>query len=60
MTDCPSPETLAQMRQYALDEIDGDDFRHKRDFLTGAVLPFRPTIPARRRPLDGGPDDLPT
>lgn len=34
-------ETLTQMRQYALDEIDGDDFRHKRDFLTGAVLPFR-------------------
>lgn len=37
----PLPETLLQMRQYALDEIDGDDFRHKRDFLTGAVLPFR-------------------
>ncbi len=37
----PLPETLARMRQYALDEIDGDDFRHKRDFLTGAVLPFR-------------------
>lgn len=37
----PVPQTLARMRQYALDEIDGDDFRHKRDFLTGAVLPFR-------------------
>jgi hypothetical protein len=35
------PETVARMRQYALDEIDGDDFRHKRDFATGAVLPFR-------------------
>lgn len=35
------PETIARMRQYALDEIDGDDFRHKRDFLTGEVLPFR-------------------
>jgi hypothetical protein len=35
------PETMARMRQYALDEIDGDDFRHKRDFATGAVLPFR-------------------
>ena len=37
----PLPETIARMRQYALDEIDGDDFRHKRDFLTGDVLPFR-------------------
>ena len=37
----PLPETLAQLRQYALDEIDGDDFRHKRDVLTGTVLPFR-------------------
>jgi hypothetical protein len=33
--------TIARMRQYALDEIEGDDFRHKRDLLTGAVLPFR-------------------
>jgi hypothetical protein len=34
-------ETITRMRQYALDEIEGDDFRHKRDILTGAVLPFR-------------------
>jgi hypothetical protein len=34
-------ETIARMRRYALDEIDGDDFRHKRDFTTGKVLPFR-------------------
>lgn len=34
-------ETVARLRQYALDEIDGDDFHHKRDFATGAVLPFR-------------------
>lgn len=34
-------ETIARMRRYALDEIDGDDFRHKRDVLTGTVLPFR-------------------
>jgi hypothetical protein len=37
----PLPETIARMRTYALDEIDGDDFRHKRDFATGAFLPFR-------------------
>jgi hypothetical protein len=37
----PLPGTMARMRQYALDEIEGDDFRHKRDFATGAVLPFR-------------------
>ena len=35
------PETLTRLRQYALDEIDGDDFRHKRDFASGTVLPFR-------------------
>jgi hypothetical protein len=34
-------ETLRRMQTYALDEIDGDDFRHKRDFATGEVLPFR-------------------
>jgi hypothetical protein len=34
-------ETILRLRQYALDEIDGDDFRHKRDFVTGKVLPFR-------------------
>jgi hypothetical protein len=34
-------ETIARMRRYALDEIDGDDFRHKRAFPTGEVLPFR-------------------
>ncbi len=39
----PSPpaETMARMRQYVLDEIDGDDFRHKRDFQTGEVFGFR-------------------
>lgn len=37
----PLPETMSRMRQYALDEIDGDDFRHKRDFATGEVLGFR-------------------
>lgn len=35
------PETVARMRSYALDEIEGDDFRHKRDVTTGEVLPFR-------------------
>ena len=35
------PETMSRMRQYALDEIEGDDFRHKRDFATGEVLAFR-------------------
>jgi hypothetical protein len=34
-------ETILRLRQYALDEIDGEDFRHKRDFATGKVLPFR-------------------
>ena len=34
-------ETLARMRRYALDEIDGDDFRHKRLLATGEVTPFR-------------------
>lgn len=34
-------ETLTRMRQYVLDEIDGDDFRHKRAFPGGEVLPFR-------------------
>ena len=37
----PLPDTLSRMRTYALDEIDGDDFRHKRDASTGAVLSFR-------------------
>lgn len=37
----PLPETVARLRQYALDEIEGEDFHHKRDFKTGAVLPFR-------------------
>ncbi|HLQ17576.1 MAG TPA: hypothetical protein VK146_01250 [Tabrizicola sp.] len=37
----PVSETVARMRTYALDEIEGDDFRHKRDFATGAVLGFR-------------------
>ncbi len=34
-------ETLARMRRYALDEIDGDDFRHKRVIATGEVTAFR-------------------
>ncbi len=34
-------ETIARMRRYALDEIEGDDFRHKRSFPDGAVQPFR-------------------
>ncbi|MDP3195042.1 hypothetical protein [Tabrizicola sp.] len=37
----PPPETMSRMRTYALDEIEGDDFRHKRDFDTGEVLGFR-------------------
>jgi hypothetical protein len=35
------PETLTRLRQCALDDINGDDFHHKRDFATGAVMPFR-------------------
>jgi hypothetical protein len=34
-------ETLTRLRSYALDEVDGDDFRHKRAFPSGEVLPFR-------------------
>jgi hypothetical protein len=34
-------ETITRMRRYVLDEIDGDDFRHKRDFDTGKLAPFR-------------------
>ena len=37
----PMAQTMARMRTYALVEIDGDDFRHKRDFATGTILPFR-------------------
>lgn len=37
----PLPQSMARMRQYALDEIEGDDFRHKRDAETGEVLSFR-------------------
>lgn len=37
----PLAETVTQLRQYALDEIDGEDFRHKRDIATGEILPFR-------------------
>ena len=33
--------TISRLRRYALDEIDGDDFRHKRDILTGDIHPFR-------------------
>ena len=35
------PETIIRMRRYALDEIEGDDFRHKRVLATGEVTPFR-------------------
>jgi hypothetical protein len=34
-------ETIVRMRRYALDEIDGDDFRHKRSFPGGEVQSFR-------------------
>lgn len=34
-------ETITQVRRYALDEIDGEDFRHKRVFATGEVTSFR-------------------
>ena len=34
-------ETITRMRTYALDEIDGDDFHHKRSFPSGELLPFR-------------------
>ncbi len=34
-------ETITRIRRYALDEIDGDDFRHKRVFATGEVTSFR-------------------
>lgn len=33
--------TIARLRQYAMDEIEADDFRHARDIATGAVLPLR-------------------
>ncbi|RYI33980.1 MAG: hypothetical protein EON48_02365 [Acetobacteraceae bacterium] len=35
------PETVTRMRRYALDEIEGDDFRHKRVLATGEVTAFR-------------------
>ncbi len=43
LTDLPLglEETATRMRRYALDEIDGDDFRHKRVLATGEVTPFR-------------------
>ena len=43
LTDLPLglDETATRMRRYALDEIDGDDFRHKRILATGEVTPFR-------------------
>ena len=34
-------ETIARMSRYALDEIDGDDFRHKRILASGEVTTFR-------------------
>lgn len=43
LTDLPLglDETVARLRRYALDEIDGDDFRHKRVLATGEVTTFR-------------------
>ncbi len=43
LTDLPFSldETIARMRRYALDEIDGSDFRHKRVLATGEVTTFR-------------------
>lgn len=43
LTDLPLglAETVTRMRRYALDEIDGDDFRHKRILATGEVTSFR-------------------
>jgi hypothetical protein len=43
LTDLPFSleETVARMGRYALDEIDGDDFRHKRILATGEVTSFR-------------------
>jgi hypothetical protein len=32
---------ITGLQVYALDQIEGSDFLHKRDFATGAVLPFR-------------------
>lgn len=43
LTDLPLglDETVARLRRYALDEIDGNDFRHKRVLATGEVTTFR-------------------
>lgn len=43
LTDLPFSrgETVSRMCRYALDEIDGDDFRHKRILATGEVTSFR-------------------
>lgn len=43
LTDLPFSldETVARLRRYALDEIDGSDFRHKRVLATGEVTTFR-------------------
>ncbi|MFZ1348679.1 MAG: hypothetical protein WAT35_13770 [Tabrizicola sp.] len=43
LTDLPFSldETVARMCRYALDEIDGSDFRHKRVLATGEVTTFR-------------------
>lgn len=34
-------ETIRRMRQYIMDEIEGDDFRHKRVLASGEVTGFR-------------------
>ena len=43
LTDLPYSldETVARLCRYALDEIDGSDFRHKRVLATGEVTTFR-------------------
>lgn len=38
---CSLDETVARLCRYALDEIDGSDFRHKRVLATGEVTTFR-------------------
>lgn len=37
----PIDETIAALQAYAIDQIDGGDFRHKRRFSDGETLPFR-------------------
>jgi hypothetical protein len=37
----PLGDTIAALQTYALDQIEGGDFLHKRRFSDGAILPFR-------------------